>query len=238
MSRRFASCTSLLFAALVLAVPAWAAQVQVCHVPPGNPTNFHTITINDNALQAHLAHGDLAGPCFAHCEQLCNDGNPCTIDACDASERCKNDHPPVNCDDGDACTIDSCNPAGGCSGAPKTCQDGNRCTFDSCDPVSGACVFVPPLCDIEQVCNPATGACEGEVNDACNPNPCQNGGTCQASGSGYSCTCASGWTGTNCAEDINECAATPSPCGTDCHGSLCSNYPGGYFCENPDWLCF
>ena len=38
-------------------------------------------------------------------------------------------------------------------------------------------------------------------NDPCNPNPCQNGGTCIGNngiGNGYHCTCASGHSGTDC----------------------------------------
>ena len=30
---------------------------------PGQSTTGHTITISENALQAHLAHGDTLGPC-------------------------------------------------------------------------------------------------------------------------------------------------------------------------------
>ncbi len=37
--------------------------VTICHIPPGNPNNPITITINDSALQAHLAHGDTLGAC-------------------------------------------------------------------------------------------------------------------------------------------------------------------------------
>jgi len=40
-----------------------AARVDVCHIPPGNPENAHTITISENALDAHLAHGDNTGAC-------------------------------------------------------------------------------------------------------------------------------------------------------------------------------
>ena len=39
------------------------AKVEVCHIPPGNPDNAHTITISENALQAHLDHGDHVGAC-------------------------------------------------------------------------------------------------------------------------------------------------------------------------------
>ena len=42
---------------------AQAAKVDVCHIPPGNPANAHTITISENALDTHLAHGDSVGAC-------------------------------------------------------------------------------------------------------------------------------------------------------------------------------
>lgn len=35
----------------------------ICHIPPENPSNAHTITVPVNAVAAHLAHGDFAGPC-------------------------------------------------------------------------------------------------------------------------------------------------------------------------------
>lgn len=38
-------------------------RVEICHVPPGNPDNAHTISISPNAVAAHLAHGDSEGPC-------------------------------------------------------------------------------------------------------------------------------------------------------------------------------
>lgn len=38
-------------------------KVTICHIPPGNPDNAHSITINVNALEAHLAHGDTFGDC-------------------------------------------------------------------------------------------------------------------------------------------------------------------------------
>jgi len=33
-------------------------KVPICHIPPGNPGNAHTITIGSPAIRAHLAHGD------------------------------------------------------------------------------------------------------------------------------------------------------------------------------------
>ena len=37
--------------------------VDVCHIPPGNPGNRHTITVGKSAVPAHLRHGDHWGQC-------------------------------------------------------------------------------------------------------------------------------------------------------------------------------
>lgn len=42
-----------------------AGKVAVCHIPPGNPANMHTIVIGAAAVKAHLAHGDKLGACLA-----------------------------------------------------------------------------------------------------------------------------------------------------------------------------
>jgi hypothetical protein len=38
-------------------------KITICHIPPGNPANAHTITISINAWPAHQAHGDYQGEC-------------------------------------------------------------------------------------------------------------------------------------------------------------------------------
>ena len=38
-------------------------KVIVCHYPPENPSNKHSLEIGESALQAHLAHGDTVGAC-------------------------------------------------------------------------------------------------------------------------------------------------------------------------------
>ena len=38
-------------------------MVVVCHRPPGNSGNAHTITVGAPAVHAHLAHGDTIGAC-------------------------------------------------------------------------------------------------------------------------------------------------------------------------------
>jgi len=38
-------------------------KVTICHIPPGNPDNAHTIRVSQSAVPAHLAHDDSLGPC-------------------------------------------------------------------------------------------------------------------------------------------------------------------------------
>lgn len=38
-------------------------KVQVCHIPPGNPTSSRNMMVAQEALSAHLAHGDVEGRC-------------------------------------------------------------------------------------------------------------------------------------------------------------------------------
>jgi hypothetical protein len=38
-------------------------RVTICHIPPGNEANRHTLVISRSALDAHLAHGDVLGSC-------------------------------------------------------------------------------------------------------------------------------------------------------------------------------
>lgn len=35
----------------------------ICHVPPGNPANQHSVTVSDTQIDKHLDHGDILGPC-------------------------------------------------------------------------------------------------------------------------------------------------------------------------------
>ncbi len=40
-----------------------AAKDVICHVPPGNPGNQHTLSVGSSAVSAHLKHGDYEGAC-------------------------------------------------------------------------------------------------------------------------------------------------------------------------------
>lgn len=57
-------------------------KVDVCHIPPGNPDNAHTITISENALQAHLDHGDRLGACESAPPVEVRESGPAPQQAC------------------------------------------------------------------------------------------------------------------------------------------------------------
>lgn len=43
--------------------PADTKKTTICHIPPGNPANAHTICVGNAAVPAHIDHGDFLGTC-------------------------------------------------------------------------------------------------------------------------------------------------------------------------------
>ncbi|XP_063969437.1 uncharacterized protein LOC129282010 isoform X3 [Lytechinus pictus] len=64
--------------------------------------------------------------------------------------------------------------------------------------------------------------------DPCENHQCVNGATCVESGLNYVCTCAPGWTGTNCQTPINLCASNPCA-----NGGTCQNFQTFFTCTCP-----
>ena len=60
------------------------------------------------------------------------------------------------------------------------------------------------------------------IND-CDPNPCENGGSCTDGVDSYSCTCVAGYTSDDCSVNINDC--DPNPCE---NGGSCTDGVDGY----------
>jgi YVTN family beta-propeller protein/cysteine-rich repeat protein len=114
---------------------------------------------------------DGAGACVVGPPLACHDGNPCTLDTCDALAGCL--YPDAlagtPCPDATVCNGDeTCDGAGGClPGTPLTCVDGLPCTLDTCD-ASAGCLYPPAPagtpCPDATVCNGA--------------ETCDAGGTC------------------------------------------------------------
>ncbi|XP_055860776.1 mucin-4-like isoform X7 [Biomphalaria glabrata] len=164
------------------------------------------------------------------------DGKTCEVDqACNANNSCEeqdhcyknstggevcyckvgevlNPNNPLECLDVDLCNGSACTDyctetkdntsfACSCPNGKKLEADGVTCT---------ACVqgLYGANCSSKCLCNPATtSSCDKETG---------------------TCTCKSGYTGTYCAEDINECNSEPC---ISTHNSSCENLPGSYVCK-------
>ena len=75
------------------------------------------------------------------------------------------------------------------------------------------------VADVTQ--RPKLDVCYDPPPDHCAPNPCQNGGTCQDNPTGYTCTCPTGFSGTDC-----EIAPV-------CPSGFAAAYPGDTYASIP-----
>ncbi len=177
----------------------------------------------------------------------CDDGNPCTTDACKCSSAgamCF--HTAVSCDDGNPNTQDSCDPktgkcvhvnvscgdatpcmtytvdpsTGTCVGTPVNCDDNNACTSDACNPATGACVHTAINCDDGNACT--TDACDSTTGKCAHtPLGCDDGNTCTVDSCDpvKGCVYAAMPAGTAC-DDGNACTT-----GDACQGTVCKGTP-------------
>jgi hypothetical protein len=125
-----------------------ACAVGVCNPTDGlcEPQFVGDGTSCDDQDACTTGESCTGGNCAAADPIVCDDGNVCTVDACNPESGCvftpdddqDHDLQPDPCDDSVACTtLDVC-AAGVCGGVPL-CEDGNVCTIDSCD--AGTCSF-------------------------------------------------------------------------------------------------
>ena len=154
----------------------------------------------------------------------CDDGNPCTVDSCDATGGCRNEE--ITCDDGNECTRDFCSGlTGACLSSPRSgtlCDDndGSACTRGVCD--NGACSQVPVLCDDQNAC----------TRDSCDPTDgcqrqfiCDDGNDCTVDAcTGAATGCANqpvvgmGCDDRNACTTGDVCVADPAQ-GASCRGT-------------------
>jgi hypothetical protein len=82
----------------------------------------------------------VAGVCVPGAALDCDEGSPCTTDACDAVAGCQrlSMADGTSCADGDLCNGDETCLGGECTGGPpRNCDDGDACTTDECDASAG-----------------------------------------------------------------------------------------------------
>ncbi|MFT5434938.1 MAG: hypothetical protein ACI9OJ_005654, partial [Myxococcota bacterium] len=113
---------------------------------------------------------------------ICDDGDDCTIDACDATTGCGVGSVlsgGETCDDSNGCTENTvCSSGGSCAGGDALdCDDGNACTADSCNvaigcvntvvPHTEACYAGPGGTAGVGLCKLGTRTCSGSVLGPC-----------------------------------------------------------------------
>lgn len=72
--------------------------------------------------------------------------------------------------------------------------------------------------------------CSTDIDECMTEGFCANGGACENSVGSFTCSCAAGWGGAQCDEDIDECAADTPVC---MNGGECSNTQGSFTCACP-----
>ncbi|MBT9557379.1 MAG: hypothetical protein IV100_15170, partial [Myxococcales bacterium] len=165
--------------------------------------------------------------------------DPCWAHACDPAAGCRPTSLRVGevCNDGDPCTLDDhcaeAAGASGCAGTPIDVDDGNPCTNDYCDsdavhhaPLDAVSCTPEAACEVPGEC--VAGACIATRECPCVAGvdcpepvctvPCANGGSCVAD---ETCDCGgTGYAGASCETPVCEppCAqgACTAPDTCDC----------------------
>ncbi len=138
---------------------------------------FDTVDDLINAYEGAYVDGvRVVTGCCAQADD-CEDGNPCTMDACpEVGAACT--HEPVEgccvndagCDDGNDCTVDQCEGFGGsclheaiegCCHVALDCDDGDACTEDTCDEEAQQCKHQPLCCAADADCDDGDKCTQG-----------------------------------------------------------------------------
>nr|CAD7594505.1 unnamed protein product [Timema genevievae] len=185
----------------------WPAAVLARWASPHSPSGFRGKNCEENI-------DDCPG-------NLCLNGATCVDDVnryscvCPPTytgELCEQDvdecaHRPSVCQNGATCT----NSIGGYSCICVNGWTGPDCSVNI-DDCAGAACFNGATC-IDRVgsfycrCTPGKTGLLCHLDDACTSNPCHADAICDTSpiNGSYTCSCASGYKGVDCSEDIDEC---------------------------------
>jgi hypothetical protein len=157
---------------------------------------------------------DASGSCRG-APRACDDGNPCTDDACDPRSGCTSAPNAAPCDDLDPCTVGDVCRGGTCQpGTP--CNDGVDCTVDSCR--ARMCVFTP---DNARCTAAPGGVCDARTGcqyPTCSPATCVAANRCETA------TCVG-----------NVCMRSPVACppdGNPCTDDVCDPTAGCQYVPN------
>ncbi|XP_042584875.1 neurogenic locus notch homolog protein 1 isoform X1 [Cyprinus carpio] len=141
-----------------------------------------------------------------------------------------------------------------CSLLPNVCQNGGTCSntrngyncvcvngwsgpdcsenIDDCaaEPCTAGSTCIDRVASFRCSCPPGKTGLLCHIDDACTSNPCKMGAQCYTNpiNGKFNCNCPSGYKGSKCAEDIDECVIGPNPCE---HGGSCKNTVGSFTCS-------
>ncbi|MFT7625932.1 MAG: hypothetical protein ACI9WU_005124, partial [Myxococcota bacterium] len=152
---------------------------------------------------------------------------------------CAPDNATASCTAG-SCEIADCNPGffgttcAPCPGETAPCSDNGVCA----DGVTGAGTCACDTGAEGDACAVCVAGYFGPGCDACpgsgDGTVCSEHGTCAdlVDGTGE-CTCETGWSGDDCATDVDECLADAGPCDAN---AVCTNSDGAFECVcNDGW---
>lgn len=199
---------------------------------------------------------DASDPCIGF---ACNDGSPCTDDACvSTSGAATCEFSPAN--DGATCMSDgvsgtcdsgSCMTANTVSCDSVDCDDGNPCTIDGvCDETTGECpekTFVPvdqscggdDVCDGAGACVECNRAAQCSDGNGCTEDTCGSDGMCSNVTLGDGTTCdRSGEDGVcetgTCVEPPAPCVGNPCDDDNECTNDTCTADGASPVCSSVD----
>ncbi|GMT22316.1 hypothetical protein PFISCL1PPCAC_13613, partial [Pristionchus fissidentatus] len=172
----------------------------------------------DNSYSCVCAPGMSGTNCLSPLDPCasfgCLNGGTClaTEDLSDARCKCKAGYTGAKCEDVDRCYFTPCRNGGKCTNTNDAV--GYKCTCDGRAYYGDNC----------------------ENYHACFSSPCAHGSTCTNKASKqYECNCTAGWKGTDCDEDVNECAVAaavrPTPVKLCKNDGVCLNNMGSYSCD-------
>ena len=212
-----------------------------------------TLCDNGNACDG-VDQCDDAAHCEANAPPTLDEGNPCTVDACDPTQGvthtlAANGTP---CGDQDACNgAETCSQGTCISGAAPVVEDGNPCTLDSCRPSEGVVHEVQlglacpdgNRCNGDETCD-AGGHCQpGQAPALDDLNPCTSDSCDAVEGirhtavaAGSACDDASVCNGHETCDGMGSCrsgTAPEIPPGTPCGAHLCDPVLGLEFKPQP-----